>query len=219
MRVGIVGATGPAGTALAARLAAGGVDVVVGSRSASRAVEACENLAKRWPTRALPLTPGTNAEAAAESLVVLATPWDSTAATAGTLAEQLVGKVVVSMANALVRVDGRFHALTPPGGSVAAGVQEAAPSALVVAAFQHLPAASVADLDTPLHGDVLVCTDHPAAYEGAATLVRRMPDLRPLDAGGLTSAGPVEALTAVLVGVNVRYRARATVALLGLSTT
>lgn len=217
MQVGIVGATGPAGTALAARLASAGVDVVVGSRSTERAAEACENLAKRWPERSLPLTPGSNLDAARAQTVVIATPWDSAAVTAGSLAGELAGKVVISMANALARVDGQFEAITPPGGSVAAGVQAAAPEALVAAAFQHLPAASVADLDHMLAGDVLICSDFPRASDEAARLVRAMHALRPLDAGGLASAGPVEGLTAVLVGLNVRYRARATLALLGIT--
>ena len=40
MRIGILGGTGPAGTALAARLASVGYDVILGSRSRYRAMEA-----------------------------------------------------------------------------------------------------------------------------------------------------------------------------------
>jgi len=213
----MVGATGPAGTALAARLAAGGVEVVMGSRSADRAAEACEALARKWPEANLPLTPATNSGAADEDVVIVATSWDAAVTTAAALADQLAGKVVVSMANALARIDGQFQAITPPGGSVAAGMAEAVPDALVAAAFQHLPAASVADLNRLLTGDVLICSDHPRAHDVSAELVRAMPALRPLDAGRLASAGPVEALTAVLVGLNVRYRARVSVSLLGIA--
>jgi len=39
MQIGIFGGTGPAGTALAARLASVGYDVVVGSRSKDKAVD------------------------------------------------------------------------------------------------------------------------------------------------------------------------------------
>ncbi len=38
MRIGILGGTGPAGSALAARLASVGYDVVIGSRSRYRAM-------------------------------------------------------------------------------------------------------------------------------------------------------------------------------------
>ena len=44
MRIGILGGTGPAGSALAARLASVGYDAVIGSRSKYRAMEARDSL-------------------------------------------------------------------------------------------------------------------------------------------------------------------------------
>ena len=82
MDVGIVGGTGPAGRALAARLASVGLEVVVGSRSAERAEQIVDDLRSKWPDRQLPLSPGVNAEAASAPLVVVATPWDAAADTA-----------------------------------------------------------------------------------------------------------------------------------------
>ena len=216
MRVGIIGGTGPAGRALGARLGAVGVEVVVGSRSKERAAAICEEIRKRWPDRELWLEAGDNAEAARAALVVVATPWDAAASTAASVGDDLGGKVVVSMANALTRVGDEFQALVPEGGSVAVGVQEALPDALVAAAFHHVPARSLSDLDTPIQGDVIVCTNHDRAFEVTADLVRRIPDLRPLHGGSLASAGPVEAFTAVLLGVNRRYRARSVVHLNGI---
>ncbi len=217
-RVGIVGGTGPAGRALAARLASVGVEVVVGSRSAERARGICDEIRARWPERALTLEGGANPDAAACPLVVMATPWEAAPETAASLTGQLAGKVVVSMGNALAKVDGEFRAVIPPGGSVAAGVQEAVPDALVTAAFHHLPARSLGDLEHPVRGDVLVCGDDSAAVEVTSALARRIPDLRAVHAGGLSAAAPVEALTAVLVGINARYKARASIRLLGIDS-
>ena len=219
MDVGIVGGTGPAGRALAARLASVGMDVVIGSRSAGRAQEICDEIAKKWPERDLPLHPAANAEAARADLVVIATPWDAAGATAEALRGELAGRVVVSMGNALAKVDGELQAVVPPGGSVAVAVQVAAPDALVAAAFHHLPARSLGDLERPAVGDVLVCTDHPAAWEATAALIRRVADLRPFHAGSLAAAGPVEAFTAVLLGLNARYKGRATIHLTGIQPT
>lgn len=216
MDVGIVGGTGPAGRALAARLASVGLEVVIGSRSADRAREICDGIHKTWPARELPLRPAANPEAAAADLVVIATPWDAAAATAASLQERLAGRVVVSMANALAKVDGELQAVVPPGGSVAAAVQSAAPAAMVAAAFHHLPARSLGDLDRPAEGDVLVCTDHHAAWEATGALVRRVAGLRAFHAGSLAGAGPVEAFTAVLLGLNARYKGRATIHLTGI---
>ncbi len=216
MDVGIVGGTGPAGRALGARLASVGLEVVIGSRSAERAQEIVEEIHKKWPDRELPLSPGSNADAASAPLVVVATPWDAAADTTAALAEHLSGKVVVSMGNALMKVEGELQAVVPPGGSVAACVQGAVPDALVSAAFHHLPARSLGDLTRPASGDVLVCSDHPEALEATSDLIRRIPDLRPFAAGSLAAAGPVEAFTAVLLGLNSRYKGRATIHLTGI---
>ena len=217
MDVGIVGGTGPAGRALGARLASVGLQVMIGSRSAERAQEIVDEIHKKWPDRNLPLSPGANGEAAQAPLVVIATPWDAAADTAASLADHLTGKVLISMGNALAKVDGELQAVTPPGGSVAAGVQAAVPEALVSAAFHHLPARSLGDLDRPAVGDVLVCTDHPEALEATSALIARVPDLRPFSAGSLAAAGPVEAFTAVLLGLNARYKGRATIHLTGIA--
>lgn len=216
MDVGIIGGTGPAGRALAARLASVGMQVVIGSRSAERAQEIVDDIHKKWPDRDLPLSSAANADAAGAPLVVLATPWDAAADTAAALRAELSGRVVVSMGNALARIDGELQAVVPPGGSVAAGVQAAVPDALVSAAFHHLPARSLGDLDRPASGDVLVCSDHPEAFQATAALIRRVPDLRAFDAGSLAAAGPVEAFTAVLLGLNARYKGRATIHLTGI---
>lgn len=216
MDVGILGGTGPAGRAIAARLASVGHKVVIGSRAPERAAGVCDSLRDAWPELDLPLVPGANAEAAAAAVVIVATPWDAAAATAASVGEHLSGKVLVSMANALTRRDGEFRAVTPPGGSVAAEVQAAVPEAKVAAAFHHLPARSLADLTRPVEGDVLVCADDPEAAAATADLARRIPDLRAFHAGSLAAAGPVEAFTAVLLEINRRLRTRAAVRLTGI---
>ena len=202
--------------AMAARLASVGADVILGSRSVERAAAACNEIAGKWPERELSLTPAANPDAAAADLVIVATPWDAAPSTAASVADHLDGKVVISMANALKVDNGEFVAVEPPGGSVAVGVQEAVPSALVAAAFHHLPARSLADLRRPVTGDVLICSDSDDAAEATASLVRTIPDLRPLRAGSRASAGALEAFTAGLLGINRRYKTRASIKLTGL---
>ncbi len=216
MRVGILGGTGPAGRALAVRLASVGLDVVIGSRSAERAAAVCDELREKWPDDKLWLEPGDNATAADAQIAVVATPWDAAASIAESVGDHLADKVVISMANALENRDGELRAVTPPGGSVAVSVQEAVPDARVAAAFHHVPARSLADIRTPIRGDVIVCSDHQSAFDATAELVAMIPDLRPLHGGTLAGAGPVEAFTAVLLGVNRRYKARAVMRLTGI---
>ncbi len=216
MRIGILGGTGPAGTALGARLASVGYPVVLGSRSKYRAMEARDRLVEEWPSYELDISAGDNAAAADAELVVIATPWDSAATTATTVAELLTGKVVVSMANALIRLGSEFHPLVPPRGSVAAHVQAAVPHCRVVAAFHHLPAAELGHLGEPIDSDVLICSDDPDATKAVSEIVSAIPGCRPLDAGELQNATAIEAFTAVLLQLNIRYKTRVAPKLTGI---
>ena len=119
------------------------------------------------------------------------------------------------MANALAKVGNEFDPLVPPRGSVAAHVQAEIPKACVAAAFHHLPARELANLDHSLEADVLVCSDHPNATVAAMALAEKMPGLRALDAGSLANATAIEALTAVLLQLNVRYKTRAGIRITG----
>jgi NADPH-dependent F420 reductase len=215
MRVGILGGTGPAGRGLAVRLGAVGEEVVIGSRDAERARAVAEGLVAAWPDRLSAVEGASNDVAAAAELVVVATPWDSAVATVTALAPELEGKVVVSMANALVRQGREFLALVPPRGSVAASIQAALPRSLVSASFHHLPASEMENLDTPVVADVLVCSDHPEASSATVDLVDRIDGLRGIDAGRLDQAAPIEAFTAVLITINIRHKVHAAVQLVG----
>lgn len=216
MRIGIFGGTGPAGSGLAARLASIGYPTVIGSRSRDRAKETVDELVGTWPQIAGLLEAGDNPGAAECDLVVIATPWDSAARTAQENADALAGKVVISMANALVRVNKEFQPLVPPRGSVAAHVQAAVPRSRVVAAFHHLPAAELGLIDHPIDSDVLICGDDSAAVREVSEIVSKFPGCRPLDAGELSNATAIEAFTAVLLQLNVRYKTRVAPKLTGI---
>jgi NADPH-dependent F420 reductase len=216
MRIGILGGTGPAGSGLAARLASIGYESVIGSRSKYRAMEARDELLSRWPDLGELLGFGDNEAAAAADLVVIATPWDSAASTAQEYQHLLAGKVVVSMANALVRVNREFQPLVPPRGSVAAHVQAAVPQCHVVAAFHHLPATELGNIEEPIDSDVLICGDDHAAVSQVSAIVADIPGCRPLDAGELSNATAIEAFTAVLLQLNVRYKTRVAPKLTGI---
>ncbi len=216
MDIGILGGTGPAGKALAARLASVGMSVSIGSRSAERGEEIASQLREKWAARALDLHGASNEVACAADLVVVATPWDGAPQTVAGLSHHLEGKVVVSMANALFKVGDDIEAVVPARGSLCVAVQDAAPRALVSGAFHHLPARGLANLEEPMDADVLVCSDHEAATKATIDLVGRIPGCRGIDAGTLSAAAAIEAFTAVLIGVNIRSRSHASIRLTGL---
>ena len=216
MRIGILGGTGPAGSALAARLASIGFDVVIGSRSSERANEVVVEYVAKFPELEDRLSGGDNAHASLCELLVIATPWDSAATTVQENAAALSGKIVISMANALVRVAGEFQPLLPPRGSVAAHIQAAIPLSRVVAAFHHLPAKELGHIGQPIDSDVLICSDDRDAIQIVSGIVERIPGCRPLDAGLLSNAMAIEAFTAVLLQLNVRYKTRVAPKLTGI---
>ena len=127
--------------------------------------------------------------------------------------------MVVSMANALVRVGNEFQPLVPPRGSVAAHVQAAVPSCRVVAAFHHLPAKELGNLGPP---DRRPTSSSARTTQNAikvvSEIVSAIPGCRPLDAGELSNATAIEAFTAVLLQLNVRYRTRVAPKLTGIKS-
>lgn len=216
MNIGVLGATGPAGRGLAARLASVGHDVVAGSRDESRAEAVVSELRDEWGPRVDSLSAGTNADAAKADVVAIATTWEAAVPTAAEFADALAGKPVIAMANGLEKVGREFHAILPPEGSISQAVQAAAPAAHVVAAFHLVPAAALADLDAPLESDVIVVGDDDPARTTVLDLVVGIPDLRAFDGGSLVNAVGIEAFAALLISLNLRHKGKGTLRLLGL---
>ena len=208
MHIAICGGTGAVGSALTKALVKAGHTVIIGSRDAERAEAAVAELGLDQ------VTPAENADACRQAeLVVIAVPWDGAESLARRCADDLAGKVVVSMANAIAFVDGRPQPIVPQTGSVAVAVQRAAPEARVVAALHHVPAR---DLARGSEADVLVCGDDEEAVRIVADLLDGVEGLEGLEAGPLGLASAVEAFTAVLLSVNQIHKGRARLRLFGL---
>ncbi len=213
MRIGILGATGPAGSGLAARLASVGHEVLFGSRAVDKAKHAVDELQVKWGERVGGLIPCDNAWACDAPVVILAVMADSVIPTVREHAERMAGKIVVSMANNLVRNGNEFNAVLPPHGSVAAEIQALVWRSRVCTAFHLVPAAEFADLDHIMESDVVVLGDEDEARATLMDITRSIPNLRPLDGGSLRNAVGMETFAAVLLTINVRHRMRASLRL------
>jgi NADPH-dependent F420 reductase len=211
-----LGATGPAGKAVSTQFAGIGIEVLVGSRSKERAADTVNSLTEQWPQRHLPLQPADNETAAAADLVIVATPWDGVLTTVAALEDRLADKIVISMANALTRWGKDMVPLLPPTGSVTVAVARALPRSRLVGAFHHLPSGPWGDLDHPLEADVMVCSDDREATREVVSLIDRLPGLRGVDSGSLSSALAIEALTPALLEINRRYKVHAALRITGL---
>jgi predicted dinucleotide-binding enzyme len=72
-------------------------------------------------------------------------------------------------------------------------------------------------LGSPIDSDVLICADDVDSIEAVADMVTKIPGCRPLDAGELSNAAAIEAFTAVLLQLNVRYKTRVAPKLTGIT--
>jgi NADPH-dependent F420 reductase len=215
MQIGVLGATGPEGRGFAARVAGLGHEVIAGSRDRARAEAAVAEIRDRWGARVSGLKAGVNADAAAADLVVVAVQWEGAVETVRQHASALSGKVVISIANGITKHGREFHPVLPAGQSLAALMQAAAPGAHVAAAFQHIPASALADLEHPVEGDVVVCADDDGARDGVLALVSTIPDLRGFDGGSLANAIGIETFAALILTINLRHRGKASLRLIG----
>jgi NADPH-dependent F420 reductase len=217
--VPIIGATGALGFGLGLRLAAAGTPVVVGSRDASRAEEAAGRIREQVPDARVEGLQ--NAEAAARGpIVVLSVPFRAQSENLTNLKEALSpGQILVDATVPLAAaVSGRAtRLLGVPQGSAAQQAQEMVPDGVTVVSGLHtVGAATLADLDHELDEDVLLAGDSKDAKREVATLVIRIPGLRPVDCGRLEVARMIEGLTPLLISVNTRYKIHAGVRLTGL---
>ncbi len=204
LRVGVLGGTGEQGRGLATRLAATGLQVVLGSRDSARAASAAREIGAG--------VEGADNSACARTsdLVIVAVPWDGHADLLASLRNDLAGKVVVDCVNPLGFDASGAFALRVPEGSAAEQAAGILVDSRVVAAFHHISAKlllddAVASIDT----DVLVLGDDRAATDLVQGLASRIPGIRGVYGGRLRNAGQVEALTANLISINRRYKAHA----------
>jgi 8-hydroxy-5-deazaflavin:NADPH oxidoreductase len=63
--------------------------------------------------------------------------------------------------------------------------------------------------DDPLDEDILICGDKKADKTRVARLIEEIEGFRAVNAGPLEMARIAETLTAMLIAINVRYKARA----------
>jgi 8-hydroxy-5-deazaflavin:NADPH oxidoreductase len=215
MKIGIFGGTGDLGRGLALNFAAAGHEIVVGSRSQERADQAAAGLAEALPEGTF--TPRENVAAAEEcDLAVVSIPHEGIESTIPPMADALAGKVVVSVVNALrFGKSGAIAIRDMPGGSCGAQIQDLAPEAKVVVAYNNLPAAGLQRREH-LGADVLVCGKSREARQQVIELTSAIPGTRALDAGPLANASILEGMTAVIINLNRRYKGEASVSISGL---
>ncbi len=210
--VAILGGTGDQGLGLAYRFAAAGRPVRIGSRKQQRALDAANQVRER--TASADLAGLENAEAtraAAGGIVIVSVPFEHTVGTIKSIRDALEpGTVLVSMgvplATAVGDVAGRTVGVSQ--GSCAELIDSLVPDEIpVISAFQNVAALRLLALDEPVECDVIVSGQKPARQRVMA-LCDDIPGTRAIDGGPLYNARYVEQWTALMIGINIRYKLR-----------
>jgi 8-hydroxy-5-deazaflavin:NADPH oxidoreductase len=208
-KIAILGGTGAEGSGLAYRLAKAGEHILIGSREATRAQETTRLLRERIGRSAQIEGMDNPSAAAACDVAVLTVPFSGVAALLkqlksvwkpGTVVIDATVPLAATVGGAATRMLGVWQ------GSAAEQTKELLPAGVsLAAAFQNLGAESLS-ADEPVDCDVLVCSDDEKAKQVAFELASKIPGARALNGGKLENARIVESMTALLIGLNMRYK-------------
>ena len=220
--ISLLGGTGPEGKGLAARFAAAGEQVVIGSRSAERAKSAADEVGRLFgEPGVVPAVSGvSNQEAAREgTLVFLCVPFSGQAAVLSQCTDLLADKIAVSVVAPITFANGKLGLELLAAGSAVEEAAKSVPNARWVAGFHTLPARDLARVQRPMETDALICSDDDEAKHVVMALAEAIEGLRAVDAGPLTSARYLEAATALLININRIHRTQASLRIVGLRKT
>ncbi len=207
--IAIIGGTGAQGSGLALRWALAGHRVILGSRDSAKGERVCGELTARLSAQDVPAGPlshdGYRAAAQRADVVVLTVPYAVQRASVEEIKDVLDGKVLVD-ATVPLKPPKVGRVQLPEGGSAVLALLSVVPEATrVVSAFQNVSASHLGDLEHALECDVLVAGDDPDARESVVQLAHDI-GLRAWHAGPLCNSAAAEALTSVLISINMRYK-------------
>ena len=202
LNIAIVGGTGNLGSALALRLGAPGVKVIIGSRDAQKAQTVVETLKPKM--RAGELQGMTNQQAVQDAnFVVIAVPYEGQAQMIQDLKGQVAGKIIIDAVVPLKKV----KPFVPPAGSALQEAQQIlGDEAPVIGALHNISAVDLGDVESSL-GDVLVCGDDADAKQKVMDIIRRI-GARAFDGGPASNAYIIEGITGVIIYLNRKYKSK-----------
>ena len=201
-RIAIIGGTGPQGQGLALRFARAGVQVALGSRDGARATEIVAGLNAKLGTALIEGFDNAGAVAAADEMVILAVPFSAHNATLEALKGGLVGKILVDIVVPLSPNDPKIVEMPPEGSATEAAQALLGPDIPVVGALHNVSAKTLNDLDHAINCDILVCGNKLEPRKKVMALIEQL-GVQTYNAGGASAARCIEALTPILIRLNI----------------
>lgn len=198
----VLGGTGKEGKGLAYRWARAGYPVIIGSREASKAMTAAEELAALLPGARL-IGADNQTAAGLANIAILTVPYSAHRDTLLALKDSLQGKLLVDVTVPLVPPK-VTKVQMPPAGSAAQEAREILGEAVeVVDAFQSISYEHLME-DGPVECDVLVTGTSKEARQRVLELVAAA-GMTGWDAGPIENSVVVEGLTSLLIYINKQY--------------
>lgn len=209
MKVAVVGGTAGIGYGIALRCAKAGDEVVIGGRAAEKAQRVAGE-AKEELGGEVDITGNANEEAVkGADLVVVTVPYPGVAPTYKAIKDSLKAGATVLDCNVPLasEVGGKpTRVLGIWEGSVAQQAKSILGKDFPVASgFHTVMGAKLVDTEHELGGDVLVAGDM-SARKTVKDLVGKIAGARFVDCGPLENARILESMTALLIGINIRYK-------------
>jgi len=210
MKIALLGGTGDIAEGLVLRWSKVGHEILIGSRSDEKAKgiagEYTETLSKLGVKSNIQGMPNADAARRAE-VVIISIPHEHAASTVAQIRDSFTNQIVVTPVVSMVKKGKVFMYSPPPQGSCALEIKEALPEGVrLVSAYHNLPAKELSKIDQDLDYDVVICGDDEEAKAVVKRLTEEMPNLRVLDAGPLEVSMMIEAITPLIVNLNMRYK-------------
>jgi NADPH-dependent F420 reductase len=209
-KIAVIGGTGDQGFGLVLRWAKAGENVIIGSRQQQKAEDAAKK-ANAILGAASMVTGMENPKAAAEAdIIVMSVPFAAHV--------DMIKSVHDSIKPDDVFIDVVVPLSTAVGGPASTSLsvwegsaaQQAArllpPNTKIASAFHNVVAESLQRIDREVDSDVIVCSDSQETRKVGMELAAKIPGVRAIDGGRLENSRIVEQITALLIGINIRYK-------------
>lgn len=210
--IAVIGGTGDQGFGIALRLAKAGEKIIIGSRQQTKAEDAAKRAMEIVGSSSSIVGMENPKAAAAADVIIMSVPFAAHIDMIKSIAdhvtpEDLFIDVVVPLSTAV-------------GGSVTTVVgvwegsaaQQAAkllpPHTKTASAFHNVVAEALQDLSQNVDCDVIVCGDSQETRKATMDIVSKVSGVRAIDGGRLENSRLVEQLTALLIGINIRYKVK-----------
>jgi len=210
--ISIIGGTGPQGLGIAKRLAIAGEPVIVGSRKEEKALQIVEETIEELKEFDIAEIKGmANEDAAKEGdILIMTVPLQAQAATIKSIKPYVEGKIFMDATVPLeTAIGGKVSTLMKLSqGSAAerAAYLLEGTDAKVVAAFNNISNSQLLNIPEPIDCDCIIAGDDQDAKDKAKEIISKIPDIRVIDAGKLEKAQLIEAITPLLIGLNIKYK-------------